>query len=118
MPWLQTLLHLYQQLNRGVNKIWDEIQTGVTSWKVKQYWATSRHGRVPQTNFRPIAQIGYFKDAESYSDGNPDFPDERAGSNDSDKDDFIEGDGWDNFFRLRLKYLLPIGHGKDTIINT
>ena len=23
----------------------------------------------------PIAQIGYFKDADSYSDGNPDFPD-------------------------------------------
>jgi len=66
----------------------------------------------------PIAQIGYFKDADSYTDGNPDFPDERAGSNDSDKDNYIEGDGWDNFFRLRFKYLLPIGHGKDTIINT
>ena len=66
----------------------------------------------------PIAQIGYFKDADSYSDGNPDFPDERAGSNDSDEDNYIEGDGWDNFFRLRFKYLLPIGHGKDTIINT
>jgi hypothetical protein len=66
----------------------------------------------------PIAQIGYFKDADSYTDGNPDFPDERAGSNDSDEDNYIEGDGWDNFFRLRFKYLLPMGHGKDTIINT
>jgi hypothetical protein len=66
----------------------------------------------------PIAQIGYFKDADSYTDGNPDFPDERAGSNDSDEDNYIEGDGWDNFFRLRFKYLLPLGHGKDTIINT
>ena len=66
----------------------------------------------------PIAQIGYFKDADSYYDGRPGFPDERAGSNDSDKDNYIEGDGWDNFFRLRFKYLLPIGHGKDTIINT
>ena len=66
----------------------------------------------------PIAQIGYFKDARSYTDGNPSFPDERAGSNDSDEDDYVEGDGWDNFFRLRFKYLLPIGHGKDTIINT
>jgi len=66
----------------------------------------------------PIAQIGYFKDADSYTDGNRDFPDERAGSNDSDEDNYIEGDGWDNFFRLRFKYLLPIGHGKDTIINT
>ena len=66
----------------------------------------------------PIAQVGYFRDAEAFIDGNPDFPDERAGSNDSDKDNFIDGDGWDNFFRLRFKYLLPIGHGKDTIINT
>ena len=38
---------------------------------------------------------------------NPAFPDERAGSIDSDKDNFIDGDGWDNFFRLKFKYLLP-----------
>jgi hypothetical protein len=47
------------------------------------------------------------------------FPNERAGSNDSDKDDYVNSDGgWDNFFRLRFKYLLPIGHGKDEIIST
>ncbi|CAB1065683.1 hypothetical protein D1BOALGB6SA_10480 [Olavius sp. associated proteobacterium Delta 1] len=28
----------------------------------------------------PIAQIGWFKDADSYTDGNPDLPDERADS--------------------------------------
>jgi len=66
----------------------------------------------------PIVQVGWFKDADSYTDGNPDFPDERAGSNDSDEDNFIEGDGWDNFFRLRFKYLLPIGNGRDQIVNT
>ena len=49
--------------------------------------------------------------------GNSDFPDERAGSNDSDEDNYVNSDGgWDNFFRLRFKYLLPIGHGKETII--
>ncbi|MDX2501791.1 MAG: BamA/TamA family outer membrane protein, partial [Deltaproteobacteria bacterium] len=66
----------------------------------------------------PMAQVGYFNDAESYTDGNPNYPDERAGTNDSDEDNFIEGDGWDNFFRPRFKYLLPVGHAKDTIINT
>jgi hypothetical protein len=66
----------------------------------------------------PILSVGYFQDAEAYIDGNPDFPDERAGSNDSDKDDFVKGDGWDNFFRFTFKYLLPIGHGKDQIIST
>jgi len=54
-----------------------------------------------------------------YTAGNPNFPDERAGNNDSDKDNYVNSDGgWDNFFRLRFKYLLPIGHGKDQIITT
>lgn len=64
-----------------------------------------------------IAQIGSFKNIESYIDGNPRFEDERAGTNDSHEDNFVEGDGWDNFFRARFKYLLPIGHGKDQIVD-
>ena len=65
-----------------------------------------------------IVQAGYFQKAEIYTSGNPDYPDERAGSNDSDEDNYLESDGWDNFFRLRFKYLLPIGHGKGEIITT
>ena len=74
--------------------------------------------RVERLFFDPIVQVGYFKDTESYINGNPHFPDERAGSNDSDEDNFVEGNGWDNFFRLTFKYLLPIGNGKDQIIGT
>jgi hypothetical protein len=66
----------------------------------------------------PVTSVGFFKDNQSYISGNPDFPDEQAGSNDSDPDNFIEGDGWDNFIRIRFKYLLPIGYGKDNIIST
>ena len=66
----------------------------------------------------PVVSVGYFRDAEAFIDGNPDFPGERAGSNDSDPDNFLRGDGWDNFFRLRFKYLLPIGNGRDQIIAT
>ena len=66
----------------------------------------------------PIASIGYFSDAEGYIDGNPDFADERAGSHDSHKDNFVDGDGWDYFYRVRVKYLLPIGSGRDEIIQT
>ena len=62
--------------------------------------------------------LSKFGDLRVYTDGNPDFPDERAGSNESDKDNYIEGDGADNYVRLKLKYLLPIGHGKDEIIPT
>jgi hypothetical protein len=74
--------------------------------------------RIERLFLDPIVSIGYFSDNESYVDGNPDFPNERAGSNDSDEDNFVEGDGWDNFFRLKFKYLLPIGNGRDEIIST
>ena len=66
----------------------------------------------------PVASVGYFKDSENYSDGNSDYVDDkRAGSNDSDEDNYIEGSGWDNYFRIKFKFLLPMGHGKDTIIS-
>jgi hypothetical protein len=66
-----------------------------------------------------VFQAGYFQNADIYTDGNPAFPDERAGSNDSDEDNYVTSDGgWDNFFRLRFKYLLPMGHSRGTIINT
>ena len=74
--------------------------------------------RVERLFFDPVLSVGYFKSTESYINGNPDFPDEDAGSNDSDKDNFVKGDGWDNFFRLTFKYLLPMGDGKDQIIST
>jgi hypothetical protein len=64
----------------------------------------------------PVFSLGYYNGAEAFINGNPEFPDQRAGSHTSDPDNFIEGDGWDNFFRLRLKYLLPIGHGRDRVI--
>ena len=74
--------------------------------------------RVERLFLDPIISVGYFKDNDAYINGNSDFPDERAGGNDSDKDNFVEGDGWDNFFRLRFKYLLPIGSGREQIIAT
>jgi len=72
--------------------------------------------RVERLFLDPVVSVGYFKDNDAYINGNLDFPDERAGSNDSDKDNFVEGDGWDNFFRLKFKYLLPMGTGRDRII--
>lgn len=65
----------------------------------------------------PILSSGYFKDADAYINGNPQFPDQRAGSNNSDPENFITGNGWDNYFRLTFKYLLPIGYGQDHLVN-
>jgi outer membrane protein assembly factor BamA len=62
--------------------------------------------------------FGRFGEIDLYTDGNPDFPDERAGSNDSDEDNFIEGTGSDHWLRFNFKYLLPVGFGKDKVANT
>ncbi len=64
----------------------------------------------------PAVSVGYFSDVDRHVDGNASFPNQRAGSNDSDEDNFVTGDGFDNFFHARFKYLLPIGHGRDQII--
>jgi hypothetical protein len=55
--------------------------------------------------------VGDFGLIESYQDGNPDFPNERAGSNDSDQDNFIETEGTDVYHRFNFRYVLPIGDG-------
>ncbi len=64
----------------------------------------------------PVLSAAYFGENDVYIDGNPRFPNERAGTNNSNEDNFVEGDGIDIFFRARFKYLLPIGHGRDEII--
>lgn len=63
----------------------------------------------------PVLSIGYFSEFDTYIDGNPDFPNQRAGSNNSDVENNIQGKGWDNLFRLRFNFLLPIGYGKDHV---
>jgi hypothetical protein len=65
----------------------------------------------------PVFQVGYFANNKSFTDGKKRFFDERAGTNDSKSQNFIKGDGFDNYFRFNFKYLLPIGDGKNTIID-
>lgn len=71
---------------------------------------------VPQTDRLFIngqLNIGQFNQIDIYANGNPDFPDERAGSNDSDADNFITGDGTDIKVWSLFGYVLPIGDGRD-----
>ena len=92
--------------------------------------------RVERLFLDPVVSVGYFGESESFIDGNPKYPNERAGSNDSDENNFwqqIDGDDvesdlktngtevsfyWDNrdFFAnpskgnsLRLKYSRDFG---------
>jgi hypothetical protein len=80
---------------------------------------TARNLRLPNVErlfFDPIFSIGYFNENEAFIDGNPDFPNQRAGANSSDKKNFVEGNGFDNFARLRMKYLLPFGSGREQVL--
>lgn len=62
--------------------------------------------------------FGNYTNLRAYTGRNPDFPFERPGTNDSDPENFIQDVGSEAWLNLKFKYLLPLGHGKDTIINT
>jgi hypothetical protein len=66
----------------------------------------------------PRIMAGDYGEIDSFQDGNPEFPDERAGSNDSSEDNFIRSEGTDQWYRLIVRYVLPIGHGRDRPIPT
>jgi len=64
----------------------------------------------------PMLSIGRYDEADAFIDGNPAFTGQRAGTNTSDSDNFLSGNVSDTFSRVRFRYLLPIGHGRDRII--
>ena len=55
---------------------------------------------------------GYYTKHRIYAQGNPDYPTQQAGSNDSNKENFLQGKGWYSWFDLVGKYVLPIGAGR------
>jgi hypothetical protein len=64
----------------------------------------------------PDAYIAKYSDVKSYSgSNNPGFVGQRAGSNESDKNNYIESDVTDHWVNLVTKLLLPIGQGKDKV---
>lgn len=61
--------------------------------------------------------LSTFGELQSYTDGNPGYAGERAGSNDSSYNNYIEGPGTDTFARAKFRFLLPIGSGENDIIS-
>jgi hypothetical protein len=61
--------------------------------------------------------ISDWGELESYQDGNPAFPDGRAGSATSDKDNFVLASGPDNYARMKFRFILPIGEGAKSPIH-
>ena len=64
----------------------------------------------------PATSYSDAKEIKFYGGSNPSFPGQRPGANDSDEDNFSEADGTDGWFDFSIKYLLPIGHGRDHIL--
>jgi hypothetical protein len=50
----------------------------------------------------PFASVGYFGEIEAFINGNPDFPNQAAGRNSSSEDNFVKGEGFDNFARVPI----------------
>jgi len=61
--------------------------------------------------------LSTFGKLQSYTDGRPGYSDQRAGSNDSSYNNYIEGPGNDNLARVKFRYLLPMGSGRDEVIS-
>lgn len=55
--------------------------------------------------------VGRFSQIDLYRSGNPGFQNERAGSHDSDPENFITGDGTDVKLWSLFGYVLPLGGG-------
>lgn len=73
----------------------------------------------PRIYIAPDILGGYFGVLNVYKDppGSPPptTSKERAGSNDSNENDFVEVSGSDQWYEMKIRFLLPIGHGKDEV---
>ncbi len=67
---------------------------------------------------RPYAIFTRQTQMRLYVDGNPDYPNERAGSNESSKDNYKEEDAGEITIDLETRYILPWGHYRDTPVHT
>lgn len=88
------------------------------SWVVYAYGEAFRTPWSDRFFLSPRVMVGDFGAIDTFQDGNPDFLDERAGSNDSSEENFIRSEGTDQWYRLNLRYVLPLGDGRDEPIPT
>lgn len=61
---------------------------------------------------------GHWDEVDSYRPGNPKYPNQRGGANGSDIDNYVESSGDDDYYRLKLRYVLPLGSARDESIHT
>ena len=68
--------------------------------------------------FSVMGTVGYYSDQRAYAN----FPrppgEPKAGSNGSDKDDYRQDSGYDNWVEFRLEWVLPLGAAREEAIMT
>ncbi len=62
------------------------------------------------------ASFGHYSQLRAYRYVVPGYA-PNAGSNSSSGNNYRQGEGWDNWVDLHLRYILPIGHGRDNIVS-
>ncbi len=109
----------------GKGYIQEQVLTVANVWagqsgSYQLFWANSDI-LLPFSNRLFIDSAFMYSDwdeVDTYQNGNPDFPGEIAGGNDSDVDNFITATGDDLFGHVTLRYLIPIGDGRGEPIHT
>lgn len=78
--------------------------------------------RIPgfeRLHINPKVMFGHFTHLRIYvGDDNPGYEGERAGSNESSADNYIEEDAKDAVVDLEMRYTLPWGHFRDEAVHT
>ena len=73
--------------------------------------------QIPWSDRLYVDQVAMYSDwdeVDTYQNGNPNFPFQRAGSNSSSENNFVKAEGDDLFFHFNFKYLLPLGDGRSS----
>ena len=83
-------------------------------------WVGAYDIEMPGTNrlyLSPELYYSHYSNVRAYISGNPDFPSQQSGTNDSHPDNYVMGEGDNLNVRLLFRYVLPIGFGKEEIVN-
>lgn len=119
----------YTALTFGVGGVWSGMRQPQETWAAAGFKSNNQsrglwlYGFGSQLPVLPRLFINtklhwsWLRNTDTYRDGNPDFPNEIAGSNESSTNNYIRSQGEEGYSRIRFKYLMPMGHGKRDVIH-
>jgi hypothetical protein len=85
---------------------------------VYAFFSDYQFSRIPRLFLDAAVGLGEFPQQRAYLDTSPPVDKPPAGSNDSSADDYFSTNGLSEWIEIDFKYVLDIGHGRYTPINT